>query len=73
MSKTPRTDLDLHWIEAHGLRLNHKYVSYVLAQDLERQLNEAYYIISELNDIEPKNRDYDVWDRADAWLERNKK
>jgi len=41
MSDTPRADLDLHWIEAHGLRMNHKYVSYALAQDLERQLNDA--------------------------------
>jgi hypothetical protein len=51
MSNTPRADLDLHWIEAHGLRMNHKYVSYVLAQDLESQLNEARKLIKNLNNL----------------------
>ena len=43
---------------------------YLQAQRIERELNEAYYIISELNELEPKNRDYDVWDRADAWSKK---
>ena len=46
MSDTPRADLDLHWIEAHGLRMNHQYVSYALAQALERELNEARELLS---------------------------
>ena len=41
VSYTPRTDLDVHWIEAHGLRLNHQYVSAALSRELERELNEA--------------------------------
>jgi len=50
MSDTPRADLDLHWIEAHGLRLNHKYVSYALAQALERELNEAKDIMKRVHE-----------------------
>jgi len=50
MSDTPRADLDLHWIEAHGLRLNQQYVSYALAQDLERELNEAKELLKAWSD-----------------------
>jgi hypothetical protein len=77
MNETPRTDaLEEKWRYATEARGNlSKALDDMFNEygQLECELNEAYYIINELNEIEPKNRDYDVWGRADAWLERNKK
>jgi hypothetical protein len=70
MSETPMID---SFVKDSKLEDGDYLGLYLQAQRIERELNEAYYIISELNDIEPKNRDYDMWDRADAWLDRNNK
>ena len=70
MSDTPRADLDLHWIEAHGLRMNHKYVSYVLAQDLESQLNEARKLLKAWSDTAMSGEQLLLEKATDKFLEK---
>jgi len=70
MSDTPRADLDLHWIEAHGLRLNQQYVSYALAQDLERELNEAKELLKAWSDTAMSGEQLLLEKATDKFLEK---